>query len=216
MLGSVRQGVSYYMVNNNALRRAPGRPRSFDPDAALDQAIALFWAEGFEAVDVERIARAVGVTKPSLYRLFGDKSSLFLYALQRYGALHGTKALAAFAAEPDVAKAVAAFLELTVRASTQKGRPLGCLLACIAMGEAGRSAVVRAFCAQALTGLVALLTERFEQETKAGHLSARPSARTRAQLLADTVQGIALRARAGISRSDLLRDARNYPALILR
>ena len=126
------------------------------------------------------------------------------------------KALAAFAAEPDVAKAVAAFLELTVRASTQKGRPLGCLLACIAMGEAGRSAVVRAFCAQALTGLVALLTERFEQETKAGHLSARPSARTRAQLLADTVQGIALRARAGISRSDLLRDARNYPALILR
>ena len=187
----------------------------YDPDAALDQAIELFWAEGFEAVDVERIARAVGVTKPSLYRLFGDKSSLFLHALRRYGSIHGTKALAAFAAEPDVAKAVAAFLELTVRASTQEGRPLGCLLACIAVGEAGRSAEVRAFCAQALSGLVALLAERFEQETEAEHLSARTSARTRAQLLVDTAQGLVLRARTGVSRKDLLRDARRYPPLIL-
>ena len=165
---------------------------------------------------MERIARAVGVTKPSLYRLFGDKSSLFLHALRRYGSIHGTKALAAFAAEPDVAKAVAAFLELTVRASTQEGRPLGCLLACIAVGEAGRSVEVRAFCAQALTGLADLLvTDRFQQEIKAGHLSARTSARTRAQLLVDTAQGLVLRARTGVPRRDLLRDARSYPPLIL-
>ncbi len=72
-------------------------------------------------MDVERIARAVGVTKPSLYRLFGDKSSLFLHVLRRYGASRGTEALAAFAAEPDIAKAVAAFLESTIRASTRQG-----------------------------------------------------------------------------------------------
>ena len=203
------------MVTNTEPRRAPGRPRSFNPDVALDQAVELFWAEGFEAVDVERIARAVGVTKPSLYRLFGDKSSLFLHALRRYGAVRGTEALAAFAAEPDVARAVAAFLELTVRASTQEGRPLGCLLACIAVGEGGRSAEVRAFCAQALTGLADVLARRFEQETKAGHLSARVPARTRTQLLVDAAQGLVLRARAGIPRRSLLRDARNYPPLIL-
>ena len=203
------------MVANTEQKRAPGRPRGFEPDTALDRAVELFWAEGFEAVDVERIARAVGVTKPSLYRLFGDKSSLFLHALRRYGTVHGTRALAAFTAEPDVVKAVVAFLELTVRASTQEGRPLGCLLACIAVGEAGRSAEVRTFCAQALSGLADLLARRFEQETRAGHLSVRTSAQTRAQLLVDTVQGIVLRARTGVSRKDLLRDARKYPPLIL-
>ncbi len=73
----------------------------------------------------------------------------------------------------------------------------------------------RAFCAQALTDLVALLADRFERETKARHLSARPSARTRAQLLVDTAQGLVLRARTGVPRKDLLRDARSYPPLIL-
>ncbi len=203
------------MVDNKQPRRPPGRPLSFDPDAALDEAVELFWAEGYEAVDVERIARAVGVTKPSLYRLFGDKSSLFLHALRRYGTVHGTRALAAFAAEPGIAKAVTAFLELTVQASTRAGRPLGCLLACIAVGEAGRSAEVRAFCAQALTGMAELLTRRFAQEIKAGHLSARNPAQARAQLLVDAAQGIVLRARAGVSRRELLRDARCYPPLIL-
>ena len=203
------------MVTNSGQKRAPGRPRGFDPDTALDRAAELFWAEGFDAVDVERIARAAGVNKPSLYRLFGDKASLFLHTLRRYGTTRGTDALAAFAAEPDIAEAVAAFLELTIRVSTQEGRPLGCLLACIAVGEAGRSAEVRAFCAQALTGLADLLTRRFEQETKSGRLSRRASARARARLLVDAVQGIVLRARAGVPRKDLLRDARNYLPLIL-
>ena len=203
------------MVTNDDQKRAPGRPRAFDSDVALDQAVELFWAEGYEAVDVERIARTVGVTKPSLYRRFGDKSSLFLHTLRRYGTVHGTRALAAFAAEPDIAKAVAAFLELTIRASTRPGRPLGCLLACIAVGEAGRSADVRAFCAQALTGLADLLALRFEQEIKAGQLAARTPARVRAQLLVDAAQGIVLRARTGVSRRELLRDARCYPALVL-
>ena len=203
------------MVNNTEPRRPPGRPLSFDPNAALDEAVELFWAEGYEAVDVERIARAVGVTKPSLYRLFGDKSSLFLHALQRYGTIYGTEALETFAAESDIAKAVTAFLELTVRASTRAGRPLGCLLACIAVGEAGRSTEVRAFCAQALTGLAERLARRFAQEIKAGHLPAQASARARAQLLVDAAQGIVLRARTGVSRRDLLRDVRSYPPLIL-
>ncbi len=203
------------MVTNDQQKRPPGRPRGFDPDAALDQAVELFWAEGYDAVDVERIARAVGVTKPSLYRRFGDKPSLFLHALRRYGTIHGTKALAAFAAEPDIAKAVTIFLELTIQASTREEGPSGCLVACVAAVQAGRSPEVRAFCAQALTGLAELLTRRFEQEANAGRLSARVPAQARARLLVDTVQGIVLRARAGTSRRDLRRDARNYPLLIL-
>ncbi len=203
------------MVTNTEQRRTPGRPRGFDPDAALDQAIELFWAEGFDAVDVERIARAVGVTKPSLYRRFGDKSSLFLHALRRYGASRGTEALTAFAAEPDIAKAVAAFLGSTVRASTRPGGPSGCLIACVAAVQAGRSAEVQKFCAQALAHLAKLLTRRFKQEVRSGHLSARISPQARAQLLVDAVQGIVLRARAGVSRRELLRDTCSYPPIIL-
>src|ERR1022692_2930864 len=68
------QGVSYAMVTNLS-KRPRGRPKGFIPDEALDRAVEMFWEHGYEGVDVERIARAVNVTKPALYRAFGDKSS---------------------------------------------------------------------------------------------------------------------------------------------
>src|SRR5664279_4245117 len=99
------------MVTNIGEKRGPGRPREFDPEAALDEAMELFWAYGLEGVDVERIASAVGVTKPSLYRLFGDKSQLFLRALQRYSETVGATPYAAFAAEPNIRSGVQALFE---------------------------------------------------------------------------------------------------------
>ena len=73
------------MVTNIA-KRPRGRPKGFIPDEALDRAVEMFWEHGYEGVDVDRIARAVNVTKPALYRAFGDKSTLLLKAVERYGA----------------------------------------------------------------------------------------------------------------------------------
>src|SRR3546814_19626919 len=65
------QTVSDSSVTNKA-RRLPGRPRGFDPNDALDAAALHFWRDGFDAADVGGIASAIGITKPSLYRLFGE------------------------------------------------------------------------------------------------------------------------------------------------
>ena len=102
------QGVSYAMVIISP-KRAPGRPKGLIPDEALDRAVEMFWEHGYEGVDVDRIARAVRVTKPSLYRAFGDKSTLLLRAVERYAMTYGAPRMAAFQAEPDIHKAVAAF-----------------------------------------------------------------------------------------------------------
>lgn len=203
------------MVANARDKRPPGRPREFDPNQALDQAVELFWADGFEGVDVERIARAAGVTKPSLYRLFGDKSSLFLHALQRYGETVGAAPLTVFNAQPDVADAVRSLLEETVEAATTEGRASGCLMACVASAQAGRSEEVRSAVAHGLAALTEVLARRFDRDTKNGRLSACPTAETRSRMLVDLLQGLVLRARAGASRSDLLRDARGYVSVIV-
>ena len=187
----------------------------FDPNVALDRAVELFWADGFDGVDVERIAEAAGVTKPSLYRLFGDKSSLFLHALGRYGETVGARPLAAFNGKADIADAVAALLDETVKAATTHGRARGCLLACVATAEAGRSRRVRAAVAHGLNTLTDILTQRFDMETANGRLAASPTAETRSRLLVDVIQGLMLRARAGTTRIDLLRDSRNYVALVV-
>src|SRR5271156_4009797 len=95
-------------------KRAPGRPQAFKPEEALDRAVEMFWAHGYEGVDVDRIAHAVNVTKPALYRAFGDKPTLLLRAAERYAMTYGAPRMAAFQAEPDIRKAVTAFCEATV------------------------------------------------------------------------------------------------------
>jgi TetR/AcrR family transcriptional repressor of nem operon len=62
------------------------RPRSFDPDEALDAARDVFWQKGFQGTSLDDITAATGLAKPSLYAAFGDKSALFLKVLDRYHA----------------------------------------------------------------------------------------------------------------------------------
>ena len=62
------------------------RPRSFDPDEALDLARDVFWQKGFLGTSLDDITAATGLAKPSLYAAFGDKNALFLKVLERYHA----------------------------------------------------------------------------------------------------------------------------------
>src|SRR2546422_11461601 len=61
-----------------------GRPREFDREAALEQAIDVFWRHGYEATSVSDLTAAMGINPPSLYAAFGDKEKLFLEAVEPY------------------------------------------------------------------------------------------------------------------------------------
>jgi AcrR family transcriptional regulator len=65
----------------------PGRPRAFDPDAALERAMHVFWGKGYEGASLSDLTRAMGINRPSLYAAFGDKEQLFRKVLDRY--VHG-------------------------------------------------------------------------------------------------------------------------------
>ena len=62
-----------------------GRPRSFDLDQAIDTAIKLFHARGYDAVGVAELGEALGIKPPSFYAAFGSKAGLLGRALERYG-----------------------------------------------------------------------------------------------------------------------------------
>ncbi len=195
-------------------KRAPGRPQAFLPEDALDRAVEMFWKYGYEGVDVERIAHAVHVTKPALYRVFGDKSTLLVKAVERYAMTYGAPMIAAFQAEPDIRKAVSGFCEATVNTATGETRS-GCMMAAAVLGQSERVAEIRSYAAQGLTAAADIFAKRFEREMKAGRLTRRLSARVRARALIDLMQGLLLRAKAGVSRDELLEDARSYVALVL-
>lgn len=65
---------------------AIGRPRTFDRDTALDQAMEVFWRHGYEGATIAQLTEAMGINPPSLYAAFGSKEALLKAALDRYTA----------------------------------------------------------------------------------------------------------------------------------
>jgi TetR/AcrR family transcriptional repressor for divergent bdcA len=63
---------------------SPGRPRSFDKDLAIETAMKLFHARGYDAVGVAELGAELGIKPPSFYAAFGSKAGLFERALERY------------------------------------------------------------------------------------------------------------------------------------
>ncbi|MEH6630663.1 MAG: TetR/AcrR family transcriptional regulator [Halopseudomonas aestusnigri] len=61
-----------------------GRPREFDIDIALDQAMELFWTQGYESTSLHNLLAATGLSKSSLYKVFGSKQQLFEMSIDHY------------------------------------------------------------------------------------------------------------------------------------
>ena len=61
-----------------------GRPREFDTDVALAEALRLFWQKGYEGTSLTDLTDAMGIPRPSLYAAFGNKETLFRRALDLY------------------------------------------------------------------------------------------------------------------------------------
>ncbi|MFK3981499.1 TetR/AcrR family transcriptional regulator [Micromonospora sp. NPDC050397] len=60
------------------------RTKEFDPDAALQSALELFWRRGYEATSVADLVQHLGIGRASIYATFGSKRELYLRAMDRY------------------------------------------------------------------------------------------------------------------------------------
>jgi TetR/AcrR family transcriptional repressor of nem operon len=61
-----------------------GRPLEFDPEQALDSALAVFWSQGYEATSLQNLLDAMALSKSSFYQAFHSKRALFERCLDRY------------------------------------------------------------------------------------------------------------------------------------
>ena len=61
-----------------------GRPREFDQEQVLDNAMMAFWRHGYLGTGVQELVTATGINRASLYSTFGNKQQLFLTTLKRY------------------------------------------------------------------------------------------------------------------------------------
>jgi AcrR family transcriptional regulator len=189
-----------------AARPRIGRPREFDVDVALEQAMRVFWAQGYEGASLADLTQAMGITRTSLYAAFGSKEELFRRALERYSA--GPAAYGERALEERTAHAVAqAFLRGAAETTTQPGAPAGCLgvQGALATGSADRT--VRDALAQWRDDAHQRLRGRFLRAIEEGDLPSDADPDLLARYLVTVGNGIAVQAAGGVARPDLQRVA---------
>jgi AcrR family transcriptional regulator len=192
-----------------------GRPRAYDPQAALLRATDTFWRTGYAGTSLDEISAATGMNRPSLYAAFGDKRALYLGALAHYWELSFASMREALAEDLGLEEALMRVYDsaLSIYFSGD-GRPRGCFVIGTAVTEAIEDSEIR----ESLTAGFHTFDADFEKRLRAarekGELKADADPAALAVLATATMHTIAVRARAGVPRAELRELARKAVTVI--
>jgi AcrR family transcriptional regulator len=108
-----------------------GRPRSFDRDTAVEEALHLFWEQGYESTSLSQLKAAIGggITAPSFYAAFGSKEALFKECMERYLATYAQVTHCLWDTAFGPKQAVEQALRRSARMQCERGHPKGCMVA---------------------------------------------------------------------------------------
>jgi AcrR family transcriptional regulator len=185
--------------------KAPrGRPRTFDPDTALRQALDLFWERGYEGTSLKDLAQAMGIASASIYACFGSKEDLFRKVMMLYGATSGEEPKRALREHATTRAAIHAMLRATADQITRSDAPHYCMLILAAPTGAVENHPVREFLADIRQGMLATVRSRLARGVADGDLKAPPARLDAiARYYTTVVQGLSIQARDGADRAQL-------------
>jgi AcrR family transcriptional regulator len=180
-----------------------GRPRAFDPEAALDAAMHLFWEHGYEATSLAMLRDAMGLTPPQIYNAFTDKETLFRKALTRYHETEIGFALDALSAPVSTVEAIRRLLTGAAQTYTRPGKPGGCLFVSGALAASPQAQAIADELKTYRMASEAAIAERLARGRAIGDLPEGVSTQGFAKYLAGVMNGMSIQARDGASADEL-------------
>jgi TetR/AcrR family transcriptional regulator, copper-responsive repressor len=185
-------------------KKPRGRPKAYDPDQALQGAMQAFWALGFSGTSVDVLSDATDMNRPSMYAAFGDKRALYLKTLERYTQAAEASILKALAPDRSYADGLRALFDQALRTySSGDAGAQGCYLIGTAATEAASDAEIRAVLLESLRSFEALIAARIEQAKKSGEVPRSADADALAMTATAFLHSLAVRSRAGETRTRL-------------
>ncbi len=180
-----------------------GRPRKFDYEACLDEALGVFWQKGLSATSLDDLAVAMSLNRPSIYNSFGNKEQIYRKAMDRFMS-RLNEALSATLEQPgSVSDSLNQFFAEALNVYCAGSPALGCFILCTAPVESVRHTDVRQDLNAVITLIDESLTQRLEAAIVDGELAADTNPGMTAGLLQAVLHTVAIRARAGEPRSSL-------------
>ncbi len=179
-----------------------GRPRAFDEDEVLDQALRLFWERGYEGTALSDLIASMQLSKSSLYKAFGDKEALFKRVLKRYEDDHVGFRVTALA-ERTPRGIAAALLYGMVQLQCGRENPPGCLGTNAALACSPDADSVRMHVAAGREEFRIMLKDRFAATSEVTPLPSGVDPDVAASLVQTMIQGLAVQAKSGADPEDL-------------
>ncbi|MCY1254200.1 HTH-type transcriptional repressor ComR [compost metagenome] len=197
-----------------AAQRSKGRPRSFDRDQALTLALDVFWRRGYEIASVAELCTAMGINPPSLYAAFGNKTKLFLEAVDFYERTYWGETWRALESESDVHQAIAAFFEAASHILMSPDAPCGCLVALAATNVSPDSVEVSEAIGQLRQEGKGTFVKRLKRAVKEGQLPSGTDVKSLAAALNTMLEGMSIQARDGLTVTEMSRLAAHAVRLL--
>ncbi|WP_315759358.1 MULTISPECIES: TetR/AcrR family transcriptional regulator [unclassified Bradyrhizobium] len=183
-----------------------GRPRTFDRDTALDQAMEVFWRHGYEGATIAQLTDAMGINPPSLYAAFGSKEALLRAALDRYTARREAWMDEVLSA-PTAREVTARMLMGVAEKQTDPSNPPGCLLVQGGLACGSGSANVPFELAARRAQTEEQLRQRFDRAKGEGDLAATADPAALARYVSAVITGMSVMASSGADREGLTQVA---------
>ncbi|MDP2697505.1 TetR/AcrR family transcriptional regulator [Thalassospira sp.] len=179
------------------------RPRAFDEESVLDNAMNIFWSKGFEATSIQELVAETGLNRASMYASFGDKKALFLRVLDHYTRKISQQRFAILTDVPDGRAAITQTFRDAVRNGCGPGRHKGCLMVNSGMELAPHDPETAAIAQASFRRIEALFADALKRGVAAGTLSPVKNTRQMARFLTGSIQAVHLMARRGAGEDTL-------------
>ena len=186
-----------------ASHQGKGRPRAFDRNEALKKALEVFWRQGYEPASVASLCSAMGINAPSLYASFGNKSALFIEALNYYEQTYWSKPAERFLEEPDIARAVENFFLEASEILLSPDTPCGCMVVLAAINISSEAREVSEAVQQLRFATKKMFADRLQRAVLDGQLAADTDVTALAGALNTFLEGLSIQARDGILQVEL-------------
>ena len=168
-----------------------GPDKQFDRDEALDKAMELFWAKGYEGTGVSELLEHMGIGRQSMYDTFGSKRSLFFEALGRYSSQLRSRVMEQLQAPGSPMQNVRNVFDVWM-AVLDEGGDYGCFIGNTVAELAPHEPEVASMMRASMEGVGQALAATLRRAQAEGELSSEIDAEDLATVVVATVQGTAL------------------------
>lgn len=191
------------LVHKPTMSASPGRPLEFDPDAALDAAMQVFWRNGYENTSMQDLLDAMNLSKSSLYQAFGGKQALFERCMTRYGDEMIGTLRDALQASPSGLGFIRQFLESVLDEARGVCEARGCLILNTANEFACRNPQIADAVSQGLNRFHEVLQAAVVRAQQEGDIPPERNANMLATYLVSSMSGLKTMSKAGAGEKTL-------------